>query len=262
MESEAEALRLAAQTEAGDVARRLRAVGIRAGQTVLDAGCGAGAVAKEIGKLIGPRGTLIGIDGSAERLKAAELALRELGDQAPALRFLQGDVRKLDVAAESVDVAWTQYVLQYLPDPLPAVRELVRVTRPGGTVAAADIDGFGLAYWPSDPLIEAGYPIFDAALKQHGFDLFVGRKLFTHFKALALTQVSVALDPFYVSAGTASDQLLADWAIRFSALEPAVAPAFGGVERYHALRDAYLAMLRAPDALKYAVVLTTVGQRP
>ena len=53
-----------------------------------------------------------------------------------------------------------------------------------------------------------------------------------------------------------------DWALRFETIAAFVTPAFGGAQAYDAFRNAYLDLLRSPDALKYAVALTTWGTKP
>jgi hypothetical protein len=65
----------------------------------------------------------------------------------------------------------------------------------------------------------------------------------------------------YVVAGEAPPPVLQDWTIRFKALEPIAAKAFGGPEGYRAFTDAYLGLLRDDGALKYSVVLVTAGRK-
>ena len=54
------------------------------------------------------------------------------------------------------DVAYAHQVLQHLRERGAALREMLRVVRPGGLVAVRDVDWGTAAYWPRDPWIEIG----------------------------------------------------------------------------------------------------------
>ncbi len=257
MESEVEARRLAEQARALPVHQHLVATGLSEGMAALDAGCGPGLITSLMGSLVGPRGSVVGLDLHPQRLEEARAACAHL----PQCRFERGDVRQTGLPDASFDYVWSQYVFEYLPDPVPALAELLRVTRPGGRVVVADVDGLGLHNWPFPPEVEEGCRTFMAALAAAKFDLFVGRKMFHLYRQAGLEDVRVHLAPVWVVAGAADARLLQDWTLRFSTLEPVVAPAFGSVEAYRAFSARYLALLSDPDALKYAVLLITEGRK-
>jgi SAM-dependent methyltransferase len=99
----------------------LRRVG--AGQTVLDAGCGDGVLST----LMAERGARVtGLDLSAPNLAGA--ARRGGAGSGPAA-FVLGDTRALPFRDASLDVVVSCHVLEHLPDPRPALRELRRVAR-------------------------------------------------------------------------------------------------------------------------------------
>ena len=95
-------------------------------ETVADIGCGNGAYLAELSRR-GHGGRAVGIDLSAGMLKAARVA-------APGARFLCGDAARLPLADDCADVALAPHMLYHVPDPLAAITELRRVTRPGGRV--------------------------------------------------------------------------------------------------------------------------------
>jgi SAM-dependent methyltransferase len=96
----------------------------------LDAGCGTGALTASICALAAPAG-VVAIDRSPDFVAHASA---ELDDRR--VVFLVADAAELPLAAARADVVVSGLVLNFLPDPRAAVRELVRVARPGGTVAA------------------------------------------------------------------------------------------------------------------------------
>ncbi|GIF77487.1 methyltransferase domain-containing protein [Asanoa siamensis] len=106
------------------------------GQRLLDAGAGAGEVARDLAVAVGTTGEVVALDSSARTLAAA----REITPPGLPIRFVRGDITALDLAPDSFDGVRSERVLQHLADPDQAVRELARVTRPGGRVCLVDTD--------------------------------------------------------------------------------------------------------------------------
>ena len=120
----------------------VRFSGINAADRVLDMGCGTGNLSASLVASPGIR-NVKGIDLSPVYI---DYAKRHNGD--PRIDFAVGDACALAFADGSFDHALSMLVLQFIPQPERAVREMCRVTRPGGTVAAAVWDARGgfLAY--------------------------------------------------------------------------------------------------------------------
>lgn len=95
-------------------------------ETVADAGCGNGAYLAELTRR-GHAGPVLGIDLSAGMLHAAR-------SRAPAAALAAGDAAALPLRDDTSDLALAAHMLYYLPRPAAAVRELRRITRPGGQV--------------------------------------------------------------------------------------------------------------------------------
>lgn len=111
--------------------------GITSGERVLDVGCGTGSLTFELARQLG-FGAIQGIDLT---LVYVEHARKRACD--PRLEFQVGDACALPFANASFDHCLSMLVLQFIPTPDLAVREMCRVTRPGGTVAAATWDSRG-----------------------------------------------------------------------------------------------------------------------
>ena len=118
----------------GFLARRAAALslcGELAGKSVLDVGCGTGA-------LLGPAATAraaqyLGIDAAPNMVEAARVNLASLGLPAP-FTVEVGDVTKLAVADGSFDVVIGLGLLEYFDDPRIVIREAKRAARPGGVL--------------------------------------------------------------------------------------------------------------------------------
>ncbi|MGC2855174.1 class I SAM-dependent methyltransferase [Novispirillum sp. DQ9] len=107
-----------------------------AGGPLIDVGCGTGSLALAAAMRF-PAAGVLGVDLLPEYVAAA------LDLAAPNARFENGDAHALPVPDDAFSAALSQLVLNDIPDPERAVREMVRVTRPGGRVAAAVWDRLG-----------------------------------------------------------------------------------------------------------------------
>ncbi|HEX8133624.1 MAG TPA: class I SAM-dependent methyltransferase, partial [Actinomycetes bacterium] len=105
-------------------------LGLRAGQTALDAGCGTGRALPHLRRAAGPGGTVLGVDLTPEMLATA----RRYGRHRHAWLVL-ADARHLPLDDGRVDAAFAAGLLPHLPDPDGGLTELARVTRPGGRLA-------------------------------------------------------------------------------------------------------------------------------
>lgn len=259
MESGDETRRLLVQERTGNAREALLLAGLKPGDRVLDAGCGPGGITEMIAEVVGPTGHVTGLDLSEERLSEA----RQINRRRSHVRFVQGDVRRTGLPDASFDYTWSQFVLQYVPDRQVALEELVRVTRPRGKVVISEFDGFGMLNWPfPEALRDWSQRFVDAVKRTTGFDIHIGRKLYSELRNMGLLDVRVHLMPQYVIAGAADVTMMMDWETRFAALEPVVAAALGGLDSYRAMCREYLQLLADPNALKYSVLLVTEGTRP
>jgi SAM-dependent methyltransferase len=105
-------------------------LGVADGSVWLDVGCGTGALSQTVLTAADPA-AVVGIDPSAGYLAYAR---EQLAD--PRVGFVVADARRLPLADGRFDAVVSGLVLNFVPDPAKAVREMARVTRAGGRVAA------------------------------------------------------------------------------------------------------------------------------
>ena len=109
--------------------------GVAAGQRVLDVGCGPGALTAQLVDRVGA-GAVAAVDPSGPFVAAASARFPEV-DVRP------GVAEQLPFDDDSFDAALAQLVVHFMDDPVAGLREMRRVTRPGGVVAACVWDHAG-----------------------------------------------------------------------------------------------------------------------
>jgi SAM-dependent methyltransferase len=93
------------------------------------------------------------------------------------LDFGVGDVYELTAATASFDVVHAHQVLQHLTDPVAALREMGRVCRPDGIVAARDADYAAMAWFPRLPALEHWMQLYQKVARSNGAEPDGGRFL-------------------------------------------------------------------------------------
>jgi len=126
--------------------RRVRKTALEAlrpepGARLLDAGSGAGDVARSLAAEVGQAGEVIALDSSATTIAAA----KQHHDGSNVI-YMLGDIAAMDLPSDSVDGVWCERVLQHVDDADAAIAELIRVTRPGGRICLIDTDWSSLAF--------------------------------------------------------------------------------------------------------------------
>ena len=111
--------------------------GLRAGETVLDLGSGAGNDVFIAARAVGPAGRVIGVDMTPEMIAKARANAEKLG--AGNVDFRLGEIEDLPVESGTVDVVISNCVVNLVPDKTKAFSEIHRVLKPGGRFSVSDI---------------------------------------------------------------------------------------------------------------------------
>lgn len=130
--------------------------GLRRGGVVIDIGCGTGRALSALREAVGPSGTVIALDVTPEMLAAARPAAQLAGAS-----MVVADARALPFAAGTADAIFAAGLVNHLPDTEAGLRELARVTSPGGLLVIFHPSGraalaarHGNALLPDEPLAE------------------------------------------------------------------------------------------------------------
>jgi ubiquinone/menaquinone biosynthesis C-methylase UbiE len=117
----------------------LNIVGVHAGNSVLDAGCGSGVVTRELARRVGLAGRVVGLDPSSVMLAFAQEIAAQEGVHHQ-IEFCVGDVRALPFEDASFDVVVAVTTLAHTTNAESALPGLLRVLRPGGRIGIFDLD--------------------------------------------------------------------------------------------------------------------------
>jgi len=110
---------------------------LRAGEAVLDVGCGAGFDSLIAASHVGETGRVISVDMTPAMLAKAAVGAREVG--IANIEFREGLAEALPVEDASIDVVISNGVINLCPDKMAVMEEVHRVLKPGGRVQIADI---------------------------------------------------------------------------------------------------------------------------
>jgi ubiquinone/menaquinone biosynthesis C-methylase UbiE len=145
----------------------LRKLGLTSGATILDVGCGSGALMAGLLRDFSPK-RLVGVDVSDEHLRRA---------RAVTTTVARGEATALPFADEQFDFVVFRLVLRHLRSPGDAVREARRVLRAGGRLLLIDADDSALVLDP-EPRDWASLKLaLDHSARRRGADPFIGRRL-------------------------------------------------------------------------------------
>jgi len=154
------------------------------GTNVLDVGCGPGTITVDIAGRVAPA-RVIGIDASPDVIEQARRDAAAVDN----VDFATGDVYALDFPDAMFDVVHAHQVLQHLPDPISALREMRRVCKPDGVVAARDSDYSAFTWYPADPMLDAWLTLYLDLARANRGEPDAGRHLLAWAHAAGFSDV-------------------------------------------------------------------------
>jgi SAM-dependent methyltransferase len=160
---------------------------LRAGLSLLDVGCGPGTLTADLARLVAPgRVTAVEPDQAVLALARDEASTRGVTN----VDFVSADVHALDLPDASFDVVHAHQVLQHLADPVRALREMRRVCRPGGVVAARDSDYAAFAWYPAVPALDDWLGLYRDAARANGGEPDAARRLLSWARAVGFAHIT------------------------------------------------------------------------
>lgn len=159
-----------------DAERLLQQIGVPTGGSVVDFGCGTGAILPWFSRQVGGAGKVVGLDASAAQLAVAGQECRAAAGIAN-VEFVEASAYRSDLPRESFDVAHCRLLLCHLPSPELAIAEMAAVTKPGGVVVCFDVDMASIASFPPTDCYRRLRDIYMLRRRLDGLDNDLGFKL-------------------------------------------------------------------------------------
>lgn len=158
---------------------------VQEGFQILDVGCGTGDLIWPVATLVGNSGRVVGIDNSQIMIDEAK---RRMADFGLPLDFQVGNAESLNFADNTFDICNATYLFMHLQSPQQALKEMVRVTRPGGLVSVTDLD------WETILIASSDRNLTRRILNNFCDNItngWIGRELPGMFKECGLAEVTV-----------------------------------------------------------------------
>jgi len=221
---------------------------LRPGMSVLDVGCGPGTITADLAALVAP-GRVVAVDSAQAILEQAAAHAAEVG-QADRIEFAVADVHALEFADDTFDVVHAHQVLQHVADPVKALREMRRVCKPGGVVAARDGDYGGFFWYPRLPELDAWLRLYLDLARANGGEPDGGRHLLAWAHAAGFEDVTASASVWCYTGERDRPWWGSLWAERVTKSEfarGAVAKGLATEEELDALSAGWLAWGAHPD---------------
>jgi ubiquinone/menaquinone biosynthesis C-methylase UbiE len=223
------------------------------GVSILDVGCGPGTITLDFAARVAP-GRVVGVDSAAAAIDAATAEAASQG--ATNVEFAVADLYALEFADDTFDIVHAHQVLQHVPDPVGALREMRRVCKPGGIVAARDADYAAFTWYPADPRLNAWQDMYRAVAQANQGQPDAGRYLLSWAHAAGFADATAGASTWcYATPDTREwwGRLWADRITESAVAAQAVELGVATAEELRHMADAWLAWAAEPDGW-YAVL--------
>jgi SAM-dependent methyltransferase len=220
---------------------------LQIGQSLLDVGSGPGTITVDLARRLAP-GQVIGVDASAEIVGLARALAHDEGVHN--VSFQVGDSYALDFPDDSFDIVHAHQVLQHLSNPIAALTELRRVLKPGGVLAARDVDYGGVIWYPQLPGLAQWMSVYREIHYWNGGDPDAGRSLKAWALLAGFDDVTSSASIWCFASDAEREWWGLSWAERATESDfasHAIESGAADLAELHSIADAWRAWVAAPN---------------
>jgi ubiquinone/menaquinone biosynthesis C-methylase UbiE len=153
-------------------------------------GCGGGDVSIELSRLVGEKGSVLGLDADAKKLMVAKIEAGEMG--LANIDYIQTDITEWS-SERKFDVVYSRFLFSHLSDSERVLESLVQVCNPGGVVALEDIDLSSYLCYPPCIEFDSFVELYKNVVEQTGADPCIGKRLPELMKNAGLEDIHVTI---------------------------------------------------------------------
>jgi ubiquinone/menaquinone biosynthesis C-methylase UbiE len=186
----------------------------RPGTAAIDVGCGPVGILPALVRHLGPTSRVVGVDSDPTMADHAIATCRS--QQLDNVEVRIDDASAIGLPADSFDLAHARLLLINVANPIEVLCELVRLTRPGGTVAVQEIDWVTWQCEPPHPAWVALRDLLHQLWASRGFDPYLGRRLPRMLAASGLTDVQAMVHAGVDDRTQPYQRLIVEFATRFT----------------------------------------------
>ncbi|MDP2790267.1 MAG: methyltransferase domain-containing protein [Rectinemataceae bacterium] len=260
MEHNEEAIRLDLKTDSEAVRKQSLWAGIQPGMRVADVGCGSGITTRYLYQLIQPAGEIVGIDASESRIRYAAEQYAENG-----ISFVCRDFYKPLQDLGRFDFIWVRFILEYHKAfSSEIVKNMEQILTPGGIMCLIDLDHnclnhFGL----SDRLAQTISGVMCTLEKEHDFDPYAGRKLYSYLYDLGFDDISVDVGCHHLIYGPLKQVDAYNWAKKVEVAAKNSGYRFDQYQNgYEGFLEEFGAFFANPRRFTYTTLISCRGRKP
>ena len=187
--AERDRLRQQAAELRADSEALLDRVGIAAGSSAIDLGCGPEGILDLLAGRAGPAGRVTGLDFNPASVAQARRFAAKRGYRN--VQVVQGDARGTGLPSGSFDLVHTRTLLVNASDPEAVLTEMVRLARPGGAIAVLEPDAGMSVCYPPHQAWDRMARIWADVTRAYGIDAQIGRRLPDLFRQAGLADIGI-----------------------------------------------------------------------
>jgi ubiquinone/menaquinone biosynthesis C-methylase UbiE len=222
----------------------LETVGVPEGGSCLDVACGGGDVSIDISKLIGPSGSVLGVDFDETKIGIAQEEAKQRGIDNVSFQSL--DVNELDVDGQ-FDLVYVRFLLTHLDNSAEVLNKIIRAAKFGGVVVIEDIDVSGRVCYPPCEAFDRYLDFYNRTVRKRGGDPDIGHKLPKMVLDAGLDQMQFqAIQPTFMDVG--DGKLLS--LVTLETIAPAVfADELASEDEFQAIYRDFKDFIHQPDTI-------------
>jgi ubiquinone/menaquinone biosynthesis C-methylase UbiE len=259
MENTEEAYRLDIKTDVKVVKRQALWAGIKPGMRVIDICCGSGKTASVLYNLVQPYGSVVGLDGSEQRIKFAK---KHYGDKG--IEFICEDIKRPLDDLGMFDFIWVRFVLEYhLSNSFEIVQNLSRIVKPGGILCLIDLDYNCLSHFGlSQRLEKALIAVIKKVEETANFDPYAGRKLYSFLYNLGFQDIDIDLAAHHLIFGELKDVDAFNWMKKIEVIFSKIQFQLEEYDKYEEFIEDFKRFFTDPARFTYTPVICCRGRKP